>query len=306
VETNRVQTEQHCSQRDQRWRRDYAGIVAGFTQGLLSSFSLPLNQLAPLRCYTGPPQTLPMKLNRQFKPVSMLLVAILVVVTATVSALAENAGRKIAVISFGLSSEQTVFRSEAVGAASVVAKRFGGDPVIVQFNTRKSGSATIEALAATLERTGKTIDSTTDVLFLFLTSHGSPDGLDVTVGRKRTILTPSRLSDMLERTGVRYKVVIISACYSGVFIPHLATAETLVITAADANHPSFGCEDRAKWTYFGDAFFNAALRQSATLRDAFTTARSLILRRELRNGFEPSHPQMAGGAKVEPLLVLRH
>ena len=111
---------------------------------------------------------------------------------------------------------------------------------------------------------------------------------------------------MLERAGVRYKVVIISACYSGVFIPHLATAETLVITAADANHPSFGCEDRAKWTYFGDAFFNAALRQSATLRDAFTTARSLILRRELRNGFEPSHPQMAGGANVEPLLVLRH
>jgi hypothetical protein len=247
-----------------------------------------------------------MELSRQFKQLIMLLLAILAVVTATVSALAENAGRKIAVISFGLSSEQTVFRSEAVGAASVVAKRFGGDPVIVHFNTRTSGSATIEALAATLERTGKTIDSTTDVLFLFLTSHGSPDGLDVTVGRKRTILTPSRLSDMLERAGVRYKVVIISACYSGVFIPHLATAETLVITAADANHPSFGCEDRAKWTYFGDAFFNAALRQSATLRDAFTTARSLILRRELRNGFEPSHPQMAGGANVEPLLVLRH
>ena len=88
----------------------------------------------------------------------------------------------------------------------------------------------------------------------------------------------------------------ISACYSGVFIPHLASADTLVITAADANHPSFGCEDRAKWTYFGDAFFNAALRQ---------TARSVILTRELRNGFEPSHPQMAGGANVEPLLVPR-
>jgi hypothetical protein len=110
---------------------------------------------------------------------------------------------------------------------------------------------------------------------------------------------------MLDRAGVRYKVVIISACYSGVFIPHLATADTLVITAADANHPSFGCEDRAKWTFFGDAFFNASLRQSATLRDAFTRARSLILKRELRNGFEPSRPQMAGGANVEPLLIPR-
>jgi Peptidase C13 family len=79
---------------------------------------------------------------------------------------------------------------------------------------------------------------------------------------------------MLDQAGMRYKVVIISACYSGVFIPHLATADTLVIHAADAKHPSFGCEDRAKWTYFGDAFFNAALRQSATLRDAFTIARA--------------------------------
>jgi hypothetical protein len=56
---------------------------------------------------------------------------------------------------------------------------------------------------------------------------------------------------------------------------------------------------------FGDAFFNVAMRQSATLRDALTVARSLILRREQRNGFEPSHPQMAGGANVEPLLIPR-
>lgn len=244
-------------------------------------------------------------MSRHFKQLGIFFVAIVAMVTATVSALAENGALKTAVISFGLSGEQGVFRSEATGAASVVAKRFGGDPVIVRFNTRKSGDATIEALAATLEAAGKRLDSSTDVLFLVLTSHGSPDGLDVTFGRRRATLTPSRLSDMLERAGVRYKVVIISACYSGVFIPHLATADTLVITAADANHPSFGCEDRAKWTFFGDAFFNVALRQSKTLRDAFTTARSIILRREVRNGFEPSHPQMAGGANVEPLLVPR-
>ena len=244
-----------------------------------------------------------MKLKQQFKQLSTLLIAFLAVVTVTAAASAEGA-RKTAVVSFGLSGEQ-VFRSEATGAARIVASRFGGDPVIVRFNTRKNGDATVEALAATLETTGKRIEPSTDVLFLILTSHGSPDGLDVTVGRRSTTLTPSKLAGMLDRAGVRYKVVIISACYSGVFIPRLATADTLVITAADANHTSFGCEDRAKWTYFGDAFFNAALRQSATLRDAFTVARSLILRRELRNGFEPSHPQMAGGANVEQLLVPR-
>ena len=142
-----------------------------------------------------------------------------------------------------------------------------------------------------------------DILFLILTSHGSRDGLAVVAGRLVETLKPSNLSEMLGRTGVRNKVVIISACYSGVFIPRLADAETLVITAADADHPSFGCEDKAKWTYFGDAFFNAALRRANNLKDAFLMARSLVLKRELREGFEPSHPQMAGGGKVEPLLV---
>jgi hypothetical protein len=70
------------------------------------------------------------------------------------------------------------------------------------------------------------------------------------------------LANMLARTGMRHKVVVISACYSGIFIPRLANPDILVITAADADHPSFGCQDKAKWTYFGDAFFNVALRPS--------------------------------------------
>jgi hypothetical protein len=60
--------------------------------------------------------------------------------------------------------------------------------------------------------------------------------------------------------------VVISACYSGVFIPWLANPNNLVVTAADANHSSFGCEDRAKWTYFGNAFFNIALRRTTRLK----------------------------------------
>jgi hypothetical protein len=144
-----------------------------------------------------------------------------------------------------------------------------------------------------------------DILFLVLTSHGSQEGLAVNAGRSAETLKPANLAGMLNRTGIRYKVVIISACYSGVFIPPIADADTLVITAADANHSSFGCEDKAKWTYFGDAFFNTALRQTSNLKEAFLLARSLVSKRELRQGFEPSHPQMAGGGNVEPLLVAR-
>ena len=213
--------------------------------------------------------------------------------------------RKVTVVSFGLFGGQGVFRREATGAAEIVANRFGADQVVVRFNTKTGGDATVEALAATLQAEAKKMNGDRDILFLILTSHGSQEGLAVNAGRLAETLKPSNLAVMLNRTGIRYKVIIISACYSGVFIPPIADADTLVITAADANHSSFGCEDKAKWTYFGDAFFNTALRQTSNLKEAFLLARSLVSKRELRQGFEPSHPQMAGGGNVEPLLVAR-
>ena len=213
--------------------------------------------------------------------------------------------RKVSVVSFGLFGDQGVFRSEATGAAQVVAGRFGSGPIDVQYNSKKGGGATVEALAKSLQVAANGLDTENDILFLILTSHGSPAGLAVKAGRLTQTLTPSNLADMLARTGVRHKVVIISACYSGVFIPRLANPDLLVITAADANHPSFGCEDKAKWTYFGDAFFNIALRQARSLKDAFVVARALVKKRELREHFEPSNPLMAGGANVQPLLIAR-
>lgn len=233
-----------------------------------------------------------------------LLVALALIAAASPVHAAE-AARKVSVVSFGLFGDQGVFRSEATGAAQIVTSRFGGDPVNVQYNSKIGGGATIEGLAKALRAAADGIEAERDVLFLILTTHGSPDGLAVRAGRLTQILTPSTLAAMLARTGVRHKVVMISACYSGVFIPRLANPDVLVITAADASHPSFGCQDKAKWTYFGDAFFNVALRRANDLKDAFAAAYALVLKRERRERFTPSNPQMAGGANVLPLLVAR-
>ena len=241
----------------------------------------------------------------RIRPWRSMLIALVLAALSSIAGNAADELRKLSVVSFGLFGDQRVFQSEATGAAQIVAKRFGADPVIVKFNTKKGGDATTASLAASLQATAKNMADASDVLFLILTSHGSQDGLAVFAGRRREILTPARLAGMLDQTGVRYRIVVISACYSGVFIPRLANPDSLVITAADADHSSFGCEDRAKWTYFGDAFFNIALRRTTRLKDAFVLARELVAQREARNGFEPSHPQMAGGANVEPLLVAR-
>ena len=243
---------------------------------------------------------------RSFTRLSALLIALAVALAAIFPpAPSAEENRKVTVVSFGLFGGQGVFRSEANGAAEVVTARFGAGPVIVRFNTKRGGNATIETLAETLQTQARSMNRDDDILFVILTSHGSPDGLAINAGKLAETLKPSSLAEMLERTGVRYKVVVISACYSGVFIPRIANADTLVITAADAHHPSFGCEDRAKWTYFGDAFFNIALRQTKNLKEAFLLARAIVSKRELRQRFEPSNPQMAGGANVESLLAAR-
>jgi len=210
---------------------------------------------------------------------------------------------KVSVVSFGLFGDQGVFRSEATGAAQVVAGRFGRGPINVRYNSKKGGGATIQGLARALQAATSGLDDEHDILFLILTSHGSRDGLAIKAGRVTQVLTPANLAGILSSTSVRHKVVVISACYSGVFIPRLASPDVLVITAADSFHPSFGCEDKAKWTYFGDAFFNVALRHAKSLKDAFVVARALVKKRELREHFEPSHPLMAGGANVQSLLI---
>jgi hypothetical protein len=215
---------------------------------------------------------------------------------------AVESGLKVAVVAFGLFSDQSVFESEAKGAARIVADRFGGGPVVVRANNRHQSNATVDALATTLDSTAREIDGDNDILVLILTSHGSRAGLAVKAGPHQETLSPALLVAMLNHAGVRRRVVIISACYSGIFIRPLANADTLVITAADADHSSFGCRDRAQWTYFGDAFFNTAMRRTANLRDAFVLARTLVRKHEQRNGFPSSNPQIAGGENIEPLL----
>ena len=234
-----------------------------------------------------------------------LIAFVLIVASSAFPAHAVENARKVSVVSFGLFGDQSVFRSEATGAAQIIANRFGSGPANVRYNSKTGGAATIETLAASLQAAAKGMDAENDILFVILTSHGSPAGLAVKAGRLTQTLTPSGLADMLTRTGVRHKVVVISACYSGVFIPRLAAPDVLVITAADAEHPSFGCRDGAKWTYFGDAFFNIALRHTKNLNDAFAVARALVRKRELHERFTPSNPLMAGGANVQPLLVAR-
>src|SRR5262249_34977865 len=114
---------------------------------------------------------------------TLLIALVLIVAPGILPAHSAQEARKVSVVSFGLFGDQSVFRSEATGAAQVVASRFGSGPVNVQYNSKKGGDATVDTLATSLQAAAKGIDAEGDVLFLILTSHGSRAGLAVKAGR---------------------------------------------------------------------------------------------------------------------------
>ena len=216
-----------------------------------------------------------------------------------------GASPKVTVLAFGLFGAQSVFESEAKGAADIVAHQLDANTVVVRSNTKRRADVTIASIEDELQSAAKRMDRENDILFLIMTSHGSQAGVAVQAGRREETLSPAVLAGMLRRTGVQHRIVVISACYSGVFVGPLTGADTLVITAADSDHSSFGCQDKVKWTYFGDAFFNRALRHTTDLRSAFATARKLISAREKHDGLVPSNPQIAGGKNIDIMLAER-
>jgi hypothetical protein len=166
--------------------------------------------------------------------------------------------------------------------------------------------ATRNNIAAAVRAESQVMAKDEDILLLFITSHGARAGVGLQLPRRPPALLAARdLAAMLDGAGIRHRVVIVSACYSGTFVPPLANDDTIVITAADAMHPSFGCAPGREWTYFGDAFFNRSLYPGVDFQRAFNDARMTISAWELADKLTPSNPQAHfGPALLEKLTPL--
>lgn len=194
-----------------------------------------------------------------------------------------------------------VFKREVVAVRELFNERFGtrgrSVALINHISTVNDVPlASAENLDRVLQHLGHLMDPTRDTLFLFLTSHGGPALLAVEMpGIRLEHLSSAMLRRMLDRSGIRNSVIVVSACHSGSFIPVLASPTRLVIAAARADRTSFGCDDRREWTYFGDAYFNKALREELSFKRAFERARGLVAQWEASGKLTPSLPQMMGG-----------
>lgn len=201
---------------------------------------------------------------------------------------------------------QSVFRTETETVRALFDTRFGtSGRSMVLVNSDDSvlsqPIASRTSIARALRTIGQRMDPEQDVLFLFITSHGS-EGHEIELNYwplELAGITPEWLRATLDESGIRRRVIVLSACYSGGFIPVLQSPETLVITAAGSKQTSFGCTDDAEMTYFGRAFFDEALRREHSLWSAFATAREVIRERESEQGFEASQPEWSVGEGME-------
>jgi Peptidase C13 family len=141
-----------------------------------------------------------------------------------------------------------------------------------------------------------------DQCLIFLTSHGEPGG--VWLARSNAELSPNELADALSR-GCRAAptVVLISACYSGGFVTgKMAKPNRVVLTAARADRPSFGCQAHRTYNFFDECLLTA-LPKSTTWRAEFSGARMCVQRLEQALGERPSEPQAYFGAAVADLPI---
>jgi hypothetical protein len=206
--------------------------------------------------------------------------------------------------------EQKVFAEEIKLAAQRVGERYGSTTrTLLLINDRRdlttSPLATHDNLRYALRELARRMNPETDVLFLVLSSHGASNGLiEVSnTGMEPLGLGPASLDLLTREAGIRMRVIVVSACFSGAFVKPLANNETIVLTAASKSRSSFGCSDDRHLTWFGEAFFQDSLPGAPTLREAFDTTRELVRSRERALHARASQPQSYFGPVVESRLA---
>lgn len=209
-------------------------------------------------------------------------------------------------LTVGGDGKQSVFLRESDYVSNMLLSRFGAFGQIRLVNHRDHLVDRPMATRENLRRAALTLAERSgpeDLIFIYLTSHGTSEH-ELVLDQPRMELSDlpaDELAAVLAPLKNRDKIIVISSCYSGGFIPALKDERTLVMTASRADRVSFGCSEEANFTYFGDALFAQALNQTDDLEQAFKLAKATVAERELADNFEASEPQIWA-----PKTVLSH
>ncbi len=215
------------------------------------------------------------------------------------------------VVAFAGDGGENVFRNEVEYAEQLFGKRFDADGhiLVLENNAASIDSrplATLTNLRVAFAAIAKQMDPAEDILLVYLTSHGSEDhqlyvALDPLPLNQ---ISPVDLADALVTSpSMRWKVIVVNACFSGGFIDALRDDSSLVIAAARSDRTSFGCGTESEITYFGNAFLAEALNETTSIPAAFSKAKATVAEWETRDKVEESsEPQIASSPSIEAKL----
>ena len=143
-----------------------------------------------------------------------------------------------------------------------------------------------------------------DVVLVYVSTHGAPGLLGRSAGGEELEpIDPADLRAWLAPLRDRDTVLILSACFSGSFIPALQAPHRIIFAAARPDRTSFGCQAGAEHTVFGDALLRALHSPRSSLRSIVAATRATVAARERQLRVDlPSQPQLSVGAAVTRLF----
>ena len=232
-------------------------------------------------------------------------------IAAQVDALPAQVPGRVDLYVVGLAGDgnESVFRNEILHLRQLVSRRLKGGSIALVNHPDSFGAsplplATPANLRLALRGVATVMDPREDLLWVFVTSHGSPDA-QVALDLFPVVsggLSASTLRASLDGSGIDHRVVVVSACFSGAFIPALRDPDTLVITAARRDRTSFGCGVDSDITYFGRAFLVDGLNATPDFRVAFRTAQQDVETLERAENQDASRPQLRAGRRINATI----
>jgi hypothetical protein len=144
-------------------------------------------------------------------------------------------------------------------------------------------------------------DRTTGGCLVYFSSHGSPQGILF----DDRLMPPEVMMDLVDQACPgKPTIVIISACFSGVFVPILEKNDRMILTAARPDRASFGCSESDKYPFFDTCF----LKMAPAAHDFISLGRAVqqcVADKETETGMAPaSEPQLWVGPALAPMLPL--
>ncbi len=230
-------------------------------------------------------------------------------ITQAKEILASSSEPRILYAGFAMHAQSKAFRQDVLLAAKAV-QSMDAQAIVFKLANPVAGQEA-DLPYATRENVEQIIDELSrlarpqDKIVLLLSTHGNKEILAINAGNQDYgVVNTADLQKWLRKLNDKPVVLALSACYSGSFIAPLKNTNRIILTAADKDHSSFGCNYQSTNTFFVEETFGTSFDLKKSLLEVFESAKTNIDKKEKRMGLSPaSNPQIEVGAALKKLAA---